>query len=316
MNGDIQTLSHEPLELKSELPAGLTGLPGGTVLSASGAFGSLCMQYYTGKNYHIGYSVLDILQRFILTCRIKKKGLFTRIVLQNTIKHTINDDKENSIREGQFSMLHATNPHAIMVFEKPETYVHFDAYFSPGMVKEILPLFPEAEKLFNKDIITEPRRADAQTRELINTILHCRYEDQLRRHFFESRVKDLLFRLLLQLSEKDYEGEQLTERETEAAYAAEKIISSDLSKHFRIPELSRKVHLNEFRFKIVFKKIFGKGAYEYLQHQRMLRAKEMLEAGESVKVVAAETGYRITHFITAFREHFGFTPGSIKRNKH
>jgi AraC-like DNA-binding protein len=120
----------------------------------------------------------------------------------------------------------------------------------------------------------------------------------------------------VQLSKKEMEAEQLTEMETQAAYAAEKIISSDLRKHFRIPELSRKVHLNEFRFKIVFKKIFCKGAYEYLQEKRMHKAKELLESGESVKVVASETGYRITHFITAFREHFGFTPGSIKRNKH
>src|SRR5258705_13694342 len=104
MKGDIKTLSHEPLQLRENLPGGFTGvrLPGGTVIAASGKFGTICIQYFSGAHYSIGYSLLDIVEKFILQCRIKSKGLFTRIVLGNTIKHTINGAKEIKLYEGQF----------------------------------------------------------------------------------------------------------------------------------------------------------------------------------------------------------------------
>src|SRR5260221_11797422 len=99
----------------------------------------------------------------------------------------------------------------------------------------------------------------------------------------------------------------------DAVYLAENIINSDITKHNHIPELSKKVLLNEFRFKSVFKKIFGMGPYEYLIRQRMKKAKELLQAGYSVKKIAAKTGYRLRNLITAFRQYYNYTPGSIQR---
>jgi AraC family transcriptional activator of pyochelin receptor len=180
-----------------------------------------------------------------------------------------------------------------------------------------LPLFPKTRELLDEEgfVLTRPRRTDGQMRELINMILRCRLEGEQRRYFFETMVKDLLFRLLVQLNEKEPEKGRPTEREIDAVYKAEKIISDDLKEHFHIPELARKVQINEFRLKLVFRKIFGAAVHEYRQKKRLERAKEMLEAGMAVKVVAAETGYRITHFITAFQDYYGYTPGSIKRNR-
>jgi AraC-like DNA-binding protein len=151
---------------------------------------------------------------------------------------------------------------------------------------------------------------------LIDTILLCTYKNGLRRHFINGRIKELLIQYLIQWSEVEPAGGQPpTEIEIEAVYAAEKMITEDIRRHFILPELARNVHLSEFRFKIVFKKIFGTGAYEYLQKKRLKKAMELLKQGYSVKEVAAETGYHVSHFITLFREYFGITPGSIKRSK-
>ncbi len=155
--------------------------------------------------------------------------------------------------------------------------------------------------------------ADAETLEHVQSILHCRYEDDLRRHFYNSRVRDLLFSYLVQFGEPAFISGKPSAKEMDAVYLAENIINSDITKHNHIPELSKKVLLNEFRFKSVFKKIFGMGPYEYLIRQRMKKAKELLQAGYSVKEVAAKTGYRLTNFITAFRQYYNYTPGSIQR---
>lgn len=319
MNESIRSLSHGPLELQTDLPAGFNGirLPGASAVFASGSFGSLCIQHYRNKFYCIRYCVLNILQHFVLQSTEKQNGFFARIVLENRIKQSVNGSAEILLREGQFSALFAKSPEIITEFETPQRYSCFDTYFSPRITRELLAFFPEVLPLFNseKKAMTFPRRVDGETRELISKVLHCHYSKEICRYFFERRVRDILFQLLVQLSVKEQEGERPSEAETDAVYAAEKIISGNLRAHLRIPEISRKVNLNEFRFKIVFRKIFGMGAYEYLQKKRLKNAKELMESGFSVKEAAAATGYRVTHFITAFREHYGFTPGSIKRTK-
>src|SRR5262249_47713558 len=149
--------------------------------------------------------------------------------------------------------------------------------------------------------------------EIVHSVLQCRYEGEMRRYFFETRVRDLLLQYLLSSVSEQLPEKEATEKEIEAIHKAEEIINTDITKHHSIPELSRKVLLNEFRLKKLFKKILGKGPYEYLVHKRLNKAKELLEAGASVKEAATKVGYRPSDFTMAFREHFGFTPSSIKK---
>jgi AraC-like DNA-binding protein len=71
--------------------------------------------------------------------------------------------------------------------------------------------------------------------------------------------------------------------------------------------------LNEFRLKLLFKKVFGTGPYEYLIIKRLEKGKELLATGLSVKEVAAQVGYRPSDFTTSFRNHFGYPPSVIKK---
>jgi AraC-like DNA-binding protein len=317
----FQTLSHDPLQWNAGRPEKFMGvpLPGATVLSATGDFGSLCIQQIKEKNYSIDYNVLNILQHFTLQCKTVSKGLFTRLVLQNHIRHDIKGVGEMYIREGQFSMLKTSYQEIITGFEEKNQYMSFDTFFSPGLLDELLPLFPKVQAQFNSAesmlLIQPPRRAGREIRELVQSILKCSYEEKLRSYFFESKVKELLFQFLMQLSETRPQKYIASETEINAVYTAEKIITADLAAHQFIPDLSRKVNMNEFHFKLVFKQIFGTGPFEYRQQKRLEKAKELLETGLSVKEVAIQTGYRITNFVNTFRDYFGYTPGSIKRGK-
>jgi len=321
MKIQLQTLSHSPLQWNSELPENFTGvrLPGGKILSANGDFGNICIQKIEESNYSIYYNVFDILRHFVFECKTFSSGLFARVVLKKHIRHHIKGVGEIYIREGQFSLLKASSQEITSAFEKNNQYMCFDAFFSPSLLNELLPLFPEAQGHLGSSesnlLIQPPRRAGREIRELVQAILKCDYEEKLREYFFESKIKDLLFQFLLRLSENKSDKYVASESEIDAVYTAEKIITDDLSTHQFIPDLSRKVNMNEFHFKLVFKQIFGMGPFEYRQQKRLEKAKELLETGLSVKEVAILTGYRITNFVSAFRDHFGYTPGSIKRGK-
>jgi AraC-like DNA-binding protein len=83
-----------------------------------------------------------------------------------------------------------------------------------------------------------------------------------------------------------------------------------------IRQLSRKVRLNEFKLKTGFRQAFGMGIFEYLTHIRLERAKELIvTTNRPLKDICTETGYaRLTNFVTAFKRHFGYTPGLLRRS--
>jgi len=316
MNQNLLTLSHGPLVWENTLPPAFKGLrlPGGTLASATGSFGSVCIQEFQADNYSIRFNVFDILQRFIARTSAKESGFHSRIILKGRVDHEMQHLGKWSLRQNQFTVLQAAGPEVTSFYDK-NIHISFDAFFSMKLVSELFPLFPSINKQLSQNpvLIAASKWADAETLELVHSFLHCKYEKNFRRHFFESRIRDLLFKYLVQSANRQPDEKEPREKEMEAIYKAEEIISSNIAAHTPIPELSKKVLLNEFRLKQLFKTVFGMGPYEYLIRKRLEKAKELLENGLSVKEVAAQVGYRPSDFTTAFRKHFGFPPSIIKK---
>jgi AraC-like DNA-binding protein len=137
------------------------------------------------------------------------------------------------------------------------------------LAKELLLLYPS----YIPSPISISRFADLETVELVHSILRCKYDKELRFHFLKNRAKDLLFKYLLLDQQEITVKEEISETEINAIHESAKIIIQ-MYPALCIPELSKKVQLNEFRFKSLFKKIFGIGPYEYLVRKRMEKAKE------------------------------------------
>lgn len=91
---------------------------------------------------------------------------------------------------------------------------------------------------------------------------------------------------------------------------ARDILLQRLGNPITIPELSRKVAMNECYLKKRFKELMGSTIFEFYQKERMNYAKGLLfEKGLSVTEVSAVLGYSsISHFSTAFKRHTGLKP--------
>jgi AraC-type DNA-binding domain-containing proteins len=315
MHFNLRSLTHEPLVWKDIFPPAFKGwrLPGGKLISSVGEFGTVCIQEYKTDHYSIRLNVFDIIQRFIARSFPGETGLYTKLVLKGRVELGMEKEKTYTLGQNQF-ILHYDAGHGTFGIYPNKLHISLETSFSPKLVNELNALFPGLDKKSRDDV---PERsvywADVETLEIVHSLLHCKYEKELRRYYFDSRVRDLLFKYLL-LSEADSPAEKAeSEDELKAIYQAEEIISQDISMHTAIPDLSKKVLLNEFRLKKLFKKVFGMGPYEYLVRKRLQKAKELLESGHSVKEAASQVGYRPSDFTTAFREYFGFTPSSIKK---
>jgi len=63
-----------------------------------------------------------------------------------------------------------------------------------------------------------------------------------------------------------------------------------------------------------FKSLYGQSVYHYLKSRRLEQARSLLLNGYSVQQVAHQVGYgHASNFTTAFRAHFGQSPGSLIR---
>jgi len=322
MSKVYKTLSHAPLRWNDDLPPAFTGihLPGATVASSSGGFGSVCMQEFVGDQYSIGYNVFDIFQRFILKTKKQESGLHAQVILKGLVQQQINASSAWALTRNQFSLIQGPSLNMISTYDQPTSHISFDTFFSMKLVNELLPLFPSLVPVLNKESFASSRLliqpilwANAEVLLLIQSILNCKYQNGLRLHFFNHYIRDLLVNFFIQWSSYDPAAKQPSEKEILAIHEAERIISSDISKHITVEELAKRVHMNEFRFKIVFNQIFDTGPYDYLIRLRMKKGIELLESGFLVKEAAAQTGYRSSDFSMAFIQYYGFGPSLVKK---
>lgn len=100
------------------------------------------------------------------------------------------------------------------------------------------------------------------------------------------------------------------ESEREKIKEACLVLEQNLDKPLTIPELAKKVAINECYLKKGFKALVGKTVHDYHQDLRIAKAKELLQGqGLTVTEVAHTLGYSsISHFSTAFKRVTGMKP--------
>lgn len=95
------------------------------------------------------------------------------------------------------------------------------------------------------------------------------------------------------------------------------LVKRQIERSFEQPpslqELSKMFILNEYKLKKGFKQLFGMSVSGYVQFCRVNHAyKRFLDGESNVSQCAWEAGYtNVSHFITAFRKHYGCTPGKF-----
>jgi AraC-like DNA-binding protein len=325
MDLTIQTSSNEKLLLQPGIPPGVTAMriPGSTAWSAEGEHGTILFEELHTGPFTLRFTFFKLFKKMTLHCRMQNPFVGTRVALKNNWRFILGDAGEMKLHENQFSLYHLNGRGEKIVFEKDKEYRSFDAFCSADKIDSLVSIFPGlaefAQKAKANDSAFLARKAHwsaPETMDIIREIRDCPYEGSMREYYLEHRLEELLFLLLMLAFKKEPEEQTPSDQEIAAAHAAEKMIMADITQHYSIPAIAKKVHLNEFRLKYVFKHIFKTGIFEYLLQARMQEAKRLLtNTNKPIKEIASLTGYqRLTSFITAFRKHFGYTPGSVRRS--
>lgn len=159
-------------------------------------------------------------------------------------------------------------------------------------------------------VTTQDFATTPQMRRVLDEITDCPPERSLRRLFLESKALELIVLFCDMLSPAPA-APPLT-RDTNACLdKARAFIDARYLHPPTTREIARACYLSETALRRGFKARFGCTVYEYILERRLRMAHDLLECGRyKVKDVAWMVGYtNVSHFIDAFRRHYGLTPG-------
>lgn len=156
----------------------------------------------------------------------------------------------------------------------------------------------------------------------VQDLLECPYVGGIKRLYLEAKLMELFAHQLYQIDTggRIPAGQKLSKAEVDQLHYIQEMISTDLSKHYSIEELSYLSHMNRTKLQAGFKVLFGLTIHDFLIEKRMEMAYQLLTGSYAyhwnIAEIAQRVGYKYgNHFSTAFKKRFGVSPSYFLKGK-
>jgi AraC-like DNA-binding protein len=311
---NIKTSTNEKIVLENFRPSNVSfRLPAGETWAASNELGTICFEEMQTGDFTIRSSSIQLRKKMTLYFCSEEPLAGMRIAVKNPWRFGLSGNDKMKLQKNQYVLFYPGKKGEKAVFEKDKEYQSFEVFCKPQKLAEELRLCPFIANFLDNKTINQPfiHPKPLWVPHKVIEMLH-----ELPGKKVGNDLRTLFYYLMEQMNITLDEDLPLM-REVLAVRAAREIIIKDVSVHHTIDKIARKVELNEFRLKYVFKKVFGTSIYQYLLNERMQKAKFLLEnTDKSMKEVAEQTGYRfLTSFITSFHKFYNYTPRMVKRTR-
>jgi AraC-like DNA-binding protein len=159
---------------------------------------------------------------------------------------------------------------------------------------------------------------DPTMQQVIGQVIHNRYSGDLQNLFLLSKSIEILVLCAESclLATDRREAYLKTAADKERIIAARDFVNQRVTCPPSLTEIAAAVGLNEYKLKRGFKETFQTTVFGYLTAQRLLLAKRyLLDTDKTAAEIAFDLGYSTPqHFNNAFKQHFGHTPDSTRKN--
>ncbi|UZR95219.1 helix-turn-helix transcriptional regulator [Chondrinema litorale] len=159
---------------------------------------------------------------------------------------------------------------------------------------------------------------DAGIQQVIQQVINCKYTGDLANLFLYSKSIELLVLSAEACEAAKNRKDAFIRKKTdkEKLIAARDMINERLHCPPNLTEVAKSVGLNEYKLKRGFKETFNNTVFGYLTDQRLNLAQQYLRDTEKTAAeVAYDLGYSSPqHFNNAFKNKFGITPDSVRKN--
>ncbi|HTD93131.1 MAG TPA: AraC family transcriptional regulator [Chitinophagaceae bacterium] len=310
------------LDFKLGLPPNYTGklLPGAVASFAKTNTASIITQVVAGDMYNVRYSISRFFENMKGLSRVTTPGFYNRFQLKSSQRFIINDADRLHLRQDQFCGLWINEGSCNTRFQAGKEYHELDLYYSPEMLEEFRPAFPELRQLLEGAAHRWLPGCACWTMPAMNVIieelLNCPYDALTRHIYFDLKVREMLTLILDYHYKRRVTLHPMTPWQSYRIHQVKKILEEYIaSKPPTLRTLARKVALNQTKVKEGFRQLFNCGIFEWLMEAKMNKARELLlTTDKPVGEIGNMVGYpRLSNFITAYRRRFGQTPGSMRR---
>lgn len=267
-----------------------------------------------------------------------------KVVINNTnsfiqLSYTISGSKSYNTDNGrrklltfkklEYNYLYLIREHIHLNWDPGERLEIFELGLSPELMLRYLPQeHPFYEQLHrgiekNEPVVMSRSNLFLQheSNNILYKMLHCPLAGRYKQLYIKAKLVELLTleldafeQSLLLARGKAAKPARLRPVDIERMHQARNIIVSNLQSPCSLIDLAHQVGTNDAYLKRHFKEVFGTTVFGYLHLTKMNEAKNLLEKGVTISEVAYLTGYKhVAHFTRAFKKHFGFPPGIMKR---
>ena len=278
------TLSHDgPLEFYPGLPSDYSGpiLRGGIAFSTKTNLAELVIQELTGENYSIRFLIGRFLKKVYASGWIHTHGLYSYFMLKNGTRKQFDTIGKLHLRQDQYACFFTESTDCSAVFEKNKEFRALDFFYSPKLLEELLPFFPELKTVMasSPGLILPEKACWAlpSMKEITNQILNCPFDETTRQFYFDIKVRELLYQILENAYRRKTTTQSFTPWEVKRVHDARDILETYISKKPPgIKSLAKQVALNEFKLKAGFRQYFNEGIFEWLLERKMQHARELI----------------------------------------
>lgn len=166
----------------------------------------------------------------------------------------------------------------------------------------------------NLDINIEKQSICCNTQTRLLDLINCNLTGIHRKIFLESTILFLLYQsqknsLIFQLG-CDSCAVLSKPTDTEKMQMAKSYILNNLENNITIPIIASAVGTNQCYLKKGFKEVFNQTIFEFIQENRMIKAKYLLEnSQQNITEIAFSVGYAsLSSFSQAYKNYFGISP--------
>ncbi|MCV6606625.1 MAG: AraC family transcriptional regulator, partial [Campylobacterales bacterium] len=251
------------------------------------------------------------------------------LCIMASIDGTINNFDQNSnintvLNQNEIATVYSKEVSGSEFYKKGEKYRSINILLSDNFIQKYLSEDRNIFKNFNKTNyykILNKKRMDLKNQMCINSLFQTSMEESLERIKLQSLILEITHSEILDLTnlkeEKKSSQIKFSDFDKEALHKAKEILSNNFKNPPSINQLSKLVHLNEFKLKYGFKFFFNTTPYGIVADMRMEKAKELLEKSYlNINEISLEVGFKhSTNFSKAFFNKYKVLPKDVVKTR-
>jgi AraC-like DNA-binding protein len=301
---------------------GVKPLPGAQRWQGRGCFGTSVFQQVSGDTFELWYSQYHIKQPVTIFGQADTPALELHISYKNKFRTQCKGLGELNMHERQYQLAYLPVVETETLFDAG-IYETFDIHIAKENLCSYAPWCPRlqdflvaVEKGTPSTLLPVVRFLSPAMEEVIRSMLSYDMQEELVVQYYKGKVQELLINMFYQVSLIDTMP-RLSKADQQYAEEVRKIILDDFSIFESVERLARRIGIAEPRLQMAFKQLYGVTVGKFSKDARMKKAHELLSGSDDILLsVALAVGYNdIGNFATAFKKHFGYTPGSIQKQK-